>query len=602
MKSLPENPNSHFCNPEAQEQDDGLTPPRDDAYADLRDLIVGPERRQIDEIQGRLDDPIKRAEEISRALPDAMLLGTARDDRIAKALQPAMDSALKSSVRKNPKALADAIYPILGPGIRKAVSSILMGMIQSLNRVLDTAFSLRGIKWRFEAIRSRRPFAEIVLLNTLVYQVEQIFLIHRGTGLVLQHVSSLDIVSRDPDLVSAMLSAIQDFVNDSFPTETSNSLETLRMGEGLSVMIEQNRDAILAAVIRGTPPVEQREKFRGMLAEIQRKYGAQIESFEGDSGPFIVLKNSLEEGLDHRLRTDAKRTSPLFWVVCILVLAALGYLVHRPIHNNRLWKGFVQEVKNRPGIVITDFGREDGRYYITGLKDPLVTETDEIQAAYPFETPALTMNWIPYDSPDPAFILKRAVKILAPPETVRLSLSGNCLGAIGSASHEWVEFFWHRAETIAGVDAINMAELVDADAADLDRASKRLSDVKIRFPKESYTPFAGQEEALDLAGAMIEEIQMLSGRLGTPVRIVLFGHTDPSGTEFYNRRLARDRADAILMLLMGKGISPAGLSTIGIPAEIADSGHDTEKKERREKRTVTFNAYYTIKKMKAESR
>ena len=76
--------------------------------------------------------------------------------------------------------------------------------------------SKQGLKWRFEALRTRKPFAEVILLHTLVYQVEQIFLIHKDTGLTLQHVVSKAELANDPDLVSGMLTAIKDFVQDSF--------------------------------------------------------------------------------------------------------------------------------------------------------------------------------------------------------------------------------------------------------------------------------------------------------------------------------------------------------------------------------------------------
>ena len=44
---------------------------------------------------------------------------------------------------------------------------------------------MQGLKWRVESIRTGRPFAEIVLMHSLLYRVEQVFLIHRETGLVL---------------------------------------------------------------------------------------------------------------------------------------------------------------------------------------------------------------------------------------------------------------------------------------------------------------------------------------------------------------------------------------------------------------------------------
>jgi OOP family OmpA-OmpF porin len=95
---------------------------------------------------------------------------------------------------------------------------------------------------------------------------------------------------------------------------------------------------------------------------------------------------------------------------------------------------------------------------------------------------------------------------------------------------------------------------------------------------------------------------MLSGRLGTPVQIILLGHTDSSGTESYNRRLSRDRADFVLALLMGKGISPSGMSTIGITSEAVDLRPDIVQDDNAQKRTVIFKTYYTIPKMEPISR
>ena len=55
----------------------------------------------------------------------------------------------------------------------------------------------RSLKWRFEAWRTGRPFAEIVLLKTLVYRVDQVFLIHKETGLLLQHVVADEVRAKD---------------------------------------------------------------------------------------------------------------------------------------------------------------------------------------------------------------------------------------------------------------------------------------------------------------------------------------------------------------------------------------------------------------------
>ena len=164
-------------------------------------------------------------------------------------------------MRKDPKPLADAIFPIMGPAIRKSIAAALSGMVQSLNQTLSYSLSAQGLKWRWEALRTGKSFSEVVLLHTLRYRVEQVFLIHRETGLLLRHLSAGASVVQDADMVSGMLTAIQDFVKDSFTVGQGDQLQTMQLVD-LTVWIEQGPLAILAGAIRGTAPQELREVFR----------------------------------------------------------------------------------------------------------------------------------------------------------------------------------------------------------------------------------------------------------------------------------------------------------------------------------------------------
>ena len=66
--------------------------------------------------------------------------------------------------------------------------------MQSFNHALEHSMSWRGLKWRMEAWRTGRSFAEVVLCHTLVFRVEQVFLIHQPTGLLIQHIVALDML------------------------------------------------------------------------------------------------------------------------------------------------------------------------------------------------------------------------------------------------------------------------------------------------------------------------------------------------------------------------------------------------------------------------
>src|SRR3984885_16166906 len=192
--------------------------------AEWRAILLGRDRAAWEAMRQRLDNPSQRAEDVAGVLAEAVRLRSRShapgqsDVKLRRALQPLLEEALQLSVQSNPRMLADALFPIFGKAIRKAITSDLDGMLQSLSQTLEQRFSWRSLRWRWEALRTGKRYAEIVVLRSLLYRVEQVFLIHRNSGLLLQHVVTLGATgkdTKDPEMVSGMLTAIQDFVRDS---------------------------------------------------------------------------------------------------------------------------------------------------------------------------------------------------------------------------------------------------------------------------------------------------------------------------------------------------------------------------------------------------
>ena len=140
--------------------------------------------------------------------------------------------------------------------------------------------SWKGLQWRWEAFRTGKSFAEVVLLHTLRFRVEQVFLIHKKTGLLLNHVLAEGVSGQGEEVISGMLTAIQDFVRDSFGQGKDDGLESLQIGD-LTVWIEQGSGAILAGVIRGAPPIELREVFQETLETIHAQFSELLQTFPG---------------------------------------------------------------------------------------------------------------------------------------------------------------------------------------------------------------------------------------------------------------------------------------------------------------------------------
>jgi CHASE2 domain-containing sensor protein len=204
------------------------------------------------------------------------------------------------------------VYPLL------VVSTNYLGhSFNSVAQQLQQAFG--NLQAGEQKHRSR--FAEVVRLRTLVFRVEQVFLIHHQTGILLLHVAADPATIRDPDLISGMLIAIQDFVQDSFRVSTDEGPETIQIGE-LTVWIEKGQLAVLAAVIHGNPPQIVRTLLQDTLATIHLEHANALVTFTGDVRPFETSRPHLEACLLTQTAPHTRKTSPVLWL--ILVLRVLG--------------------------------------------------------------------------------------------------------------------------------------------------------------------------------------------------------------------------------------------------------------------------------------
>ncbi|HKZ80016.1 MAG TPA: OmpA family protein [Pyrinomonadaceae bacterium] len=510
----------------------------EEGMATLRSLVLGPAEAQIAEVHARLADPNRQLEEVSHVLPAAIAIRSRRDSELTEALAPTVAAAVERSVRKDPKPLVDAIFPLMGPAIRKAIAAALSGMVQSFNYSLSHSLSFKGLRWRFESMRTGKPFGEVVLLHTLLYRVEQVFLIHKETGLLLHEVSAPGVTKQDPDMVSAMLTAIQDFVHDSFAAPRGDQLETLQVGE-LTVWVEQGPSAVLAAVIRGNAPQELRTIFQETLERIHLEFGDALGQFKGDAAPFAeaapLLENCLQSQLDSTQRAAARKLTPFSVIVSILLVLLLvwGFFWLR---ERRRWNAAVERLRSEPGIVVTNAEKQGGSYVLNGLRDPLSHDPQLILQEFKIDPKTVASRWEPFYALSPEFLLARAKSYLNPPNTVELSMQDGVLQAEGFALHQWVVTARQAVRLLPGPVQFREDNLLDLN---------RIEDPLLLFQFDSSALVPGQEEKLKLLAADIGRLQAEAQRLHKNVVLEISGHTDGSGTEARNRTLSLERAQTI---------------------------------------------------------
>jgi len=556
-----------------------------DGFDELRRLLLAPEQQQIDQLEERIESAIIQADQVSDVLPDAIRIRQGQDKQLTQSLMPSIQEAIRISIKKDPRVLADALFPIMGPAIRKAITAALSGMIQSLNKTLEYSLSPRGLKWRWEALRTGKSFAEIVLFHTLLYRVEQVFLIHKSTGLLLQHITAGSIAVQDAGLVSGMLTAIQDFVHDSFG-DRDDTLETLQVGD-LSVWIEQGPHAVLAAVIRGNAPEELRMILREVLERIHQEKQEELEAFEGDSAPFESVRPLLEDCLLAQYEIKEKRTSPLLYVfagVLALVIGGLGFLWIRDRMN---WNRYLGTLRQEPGIVIVESRKEGGKYFVSGFRDPLASDPREILKTTELDPGKVVQSWEPFHSFSPRFILKRAKEILNPPPSVTLKFDKNTLMASGFASQKWINEAENMVRAVPAVEQFRHENLVVADLAELERMKEKIEKNLLLFPQGASQLIPGQEEKLKELAADLNHLGEICSLMGKNLQLRIVGHASQEGSREENLVLSEKRAHHLIRELSSRGITRINLSAIGTGTEKPVRAEVTPE-DRQSNRSVSF--------------
>ncbi len=109
------------------------------------------------------------------------------------------------------------------------------------------------------------------------YTMEELYLVYDDGRLIASKHSREAKV--DSDIMSSMLTAINDFVKDSFQTE--GNLGAIDYGEN-KIILERGDHTVLAAVVYGEATRDLRSKMGGAVREIEETFAEYLASWDGD--------------------------------------------------------------------------------------------------------------------------------------------------------------------------------------------------------------------------------------------------------------------------------------------------------------------------------
>lgn len=515
----------------------------EDTPSHVEEVLPGYSRKNGADELAELRRILIHPEGVGEVLPEAVSASVEKSDALAKATLPVVEDNIYQSARKRPEVLSEALFPIIGPAIRKAIAEALGKMVQSMNQTMENSLSPKGFKWRIEAWRTGKPFAEVVMLHSLVYRVEEVFLIHKETGLLLQHASATTEGSKDADMVSAMLTAIQDFVHDSFKASEDATLDSLQIKE-LSVWIESGPDALIAAVIRGNAPLAYREKLEEAIEGVHARQQAQLQEFNGEASVFETSRPLLEECLQsERQEGEVKKTGYLTPANILAGVLGLVLLVTAffYVRDYMRWSGYVSRLKAEPGIVVAEEDRGFWRHSVSGLRDPLAADPDSFLKENGYEKDDVESQWKPYQDLSGDMILKRANKLLNPPDSIKLSFENGILTASGPASSDWFEQARKQAPLIAGVNELKTGQ----DEFATLKSRVELQYISFNCGTVDYS--SSNETKLE---ELSKDLEKLTNK--SDLKVDVIGMASSDGSSETNARISQARANKVLTEILNR--------------------------------------------------
>ncbi len=529
----------------------------DKEYRRLRSLMLGQDYEAI--LTSRLEnDNVYR---VSSVLTEAFKKRNSEDDSLALEMSPVIESAIDESIKNHPERITNVIFPIIGPAVRKAVTRALADLMQSLNYVLQNSLSVKSLVWRIKAWRLGVSYAKYLLTQSIHYQVEQVFLIHRESGLLIQSVQAEGVSYQDPDLVSSMLSAISDFAKDSFEQEEAR-LETLQMGD-LTILIEAGPHAVLALAIRGTLHADVQQVSTELIEALHSNFAKELRYFDGETEPLEPAIPMLQEALITREKAK-QESKPWFAIIAVtLLLLVLGYYSYQNYLLQHSIEQTVVRVNHEPGYQVLSRKYEDDLLTLEVLRSAMsVPQNDLIDTLEPSK----------YE-----IVFNEKIASIDDPEIYLPYLSSKYQANLSVERGEK-----NKLIVLGEITEDNLARLRQDSLANsvfsVEKSPKLIIKPSLSIQQKSRSEFVDLVQSINsqlyyfqvASAELTEESQNLLNQNITKIRRILdlqnlaettiiqigiFGFADPQGSRTTNIDLSQQRAKLIKSILLENEIS-----------------------------------------------
>ncbi len=262
-------------------------------------------RQMADADAGRMSFLVSR-------IPEVLSLAAAESRQtLSRALSPIMGLAISEQIRNSQDEMVDALQPIILRTVQKALAEFARDLQRNIDARLKGTLGPSGIWRSFRSRLSGVDNADLVLRDSFPFSIDELFLIQRSSGLLIDYTGEAHEEARETELIGGMLTAIRDFSRDSFgdQDDEEEELDEIQYGDE-RIIIEGGSAAYAAAVVRGVEPAGFRSSLGGLVSDLHLYYGGELRRYDGDPASVPDLKPELSAFREQYGREQAALAEP----------------------------------------------------------------------------------------------------------------------------------------------------------------------------------------------------------------------------------------------------------------------------------------------------
>ena len=391
--------------------------------------------------------------------------------------------------------------------------------------------------------------------------------------------------------MSAMLSAISDFVADSFNNQQDIVLESIN-ADKITLVIARAPHALLVAAVTGTVASELNQHLQHSLDNIHLNMSQALQSFSGETSVFEAAEEELNQCLIAESKlivkpiTKSKKATWLLITILIISCFFLGNYALNSFHQAQLCNS-IQSLTPPAGVIIQQLHWQQSKLHIHYLRDPaapnfatwLSTQLannnplSEQQSNKRFSFEQLVLAEQPFISLAPEIIAQKIADLLID-TPIHFVFNNNQLTLSGQVNSQDYAQTLAQLKAIPGIANISSAELIQVSSASLSSRDKHslamqsmlaeLALQPIDFASKSADISNAMESRLDALAQQLKAISQLSERLNKQLGIILTGYSDSSGSTALNQQLSQQRAENVKLALIARQVPSELLFAVGL--------------------------------------